>query len=65
MAGRKQFLLRMDPQLWAEIEAWAADDLRSVNGQIEYILRDAVRRRKGGKQKGPADERPAAQEAGG
>ena len=47
MAERKQFLLRIDPQLWAELEAWAADDLRSVNGQIEYVLREATRKRKG------------------
>jgi hypothetical protein len=47
MAPRKQFLLRIDPQLWAELEAWAKDELRSVNGQIEYVLRDAVRRRRG------------------
>jgi hypothetical protein len=45
---RKSFLLRIDPKLWAEIEAWAADELRSVNGQIEFILREAVRRRRGG-----------------
>lgn len=67
MAERKQFLLRIDPQLWAELEAWAADDLRSVNGQIEFILREATRRRKGTTGttgKGPADERPAADEAG-
>ena len=44
---RKAFLLRTDPQLWREIEKWAADELRSVNGQIEFILRDAVRRRRG------------------
>ena len=37
MAERKQFLLRIDPGLWADLEAWAADDLRSVNGQIEYL----------------------------
>lgn len=43
---RKAFLLRIDPQLWSEIEAWAADELRSVNGQIEYILRQAVQKRK-------------------
>ena len=47
MAGRKQFLLRVDPALWAELEKWAADDLRSVNAQVEWLLRDAVRRRKG------------------
>ena len=47
---RKPFLLRIDPKLWAELEAWAAQELRSVNGQIEYLLRDAVarRRRSGG-----------------
>jgi hypothetical protein len=64
MAERKQFLLRIDPQLWAELEAWAADDLRSVNGQIEYLLREATRRRKGIKEKGPGDERLPAAEPG-
>jgi hypothetical protein len=48
MAARKQYLLRVDPGLWAEVEKWAADELRSVNAQVEYILRDAVRRRRGG-----------------
>ena len=43
---RKSFLLRMDPQLWDDLNGWAADELRSVNGQIEYILRKAVRDRK-------------------
>jgi hypothetical protein len=47
MAERKSFLLRMDPALWGDLEAWAQDDLRSVNGQIEYLLRQAVLRRKG------------------
>ncbi len=46
MSGRKQFLLRIDPDLWRELERWAADDLRSVNAQVEWLLRDAVRRRK-------------------
>ncbi len=45
---RKAFLLRVDPLLWKEIERWSADELRSVNGQIEFILRDAVRRRRKG-----------------
>lgn len=45
MAERKSFLLRVDPQLWSQLERWAADELRSVNGQIEYILREAVRKR--------------------
>lgn len=43
---RKSFLLRVPPDLWKEIEKWAADELRSVNGQIEYVLRQAVARRK-------------------
>ena len=45
MAERKSFLMRIDPALWRELERWAADDLRSVNGQIEFILRDALKRR--------------------
>ncbi len=47
MAERKAFLLRIDPALWAELEGWAADELRSVNGQIEYLLKQAVAKRKG------------------
>ncbi len=53
--ARKAFLLRVDPELWRELEAWAADDLRSVNGQIEYLLRQAVLRRKRGPES-PPDE---------
>lgn len=48
--GRKAFLLRIDPSLFRELEAWAQDELRSVNGQVEYVLRQAVKaRRKGGR----------------
>ena len=47
MAERKPFLLRIDPTLWNELEAWAQDELRSVNGQIEYVLKQAVAKRKG------------------
>lgn len=46
MESRKTFLLRMDPELWKELEAWAQAELRSVNGQIEYLLKQAVLRRK-------------------
>ncbi|MBU6401834.1 MAG: Arc family DNA-binding protein [Verrucomicrobia bacterium] len=46
MASRKAFLLRMDPTLWQELETWAQTELRSVNGQIEYVLRQAVARRR-------------------
>ena len=61
MAVRKQFLLRIDPEVWADVEKWAADELRSVNAQIEYLLREAVKRRKGRR---PADaaRRPATPE---
>ena len=48
MAERKSFLMRIDPALWTELEAWAEADLRSVNGQVEYLLRQAVQKRKGG-----------------
>ena len=53
MASRKPFLLRIDPELWAELEAWAQDELRSVNGQIEYLLKQAVLKRKGAWQPEP------------
>ncbi len=48
MAGseRKPFLLRLPPDLWREMEKWAADELRSVNGQIEYLLRQAAMERR-------------------
>ena len=45
MAERKAFLLRIDPELWEEIERLAQAELRSVNGQIEYLLREALARR--------------------
>lgn len=44
MAERKRFLLRVDPRLYAALEKWAADDLRSVNAQIEFVLSEALRR---------------------
>lgn len=46
MPEKKSFLLRIDGELWNDLVAWAEDDLRSVNGQIEYLLRDAVRERR-------------------
>jgi hypothetical protein len=48
MEARKSFLLRIDPELWREVERWAQDELRSVNGQIEFLLRQAVQKRKQG-----------------
>lgn len=43
---KKQLLLRLSPSLWEEVSRWAEDDFRSVNGQIEYILTEAVRSRR-------------------
>jgi hypothetical protein len=51
---RKAFLLRIPVGLWQELESWAAAELRSVNGQIEYLLREAVRRRR--QRTGPGPE---------
>jgi len=42
LAQRKAFLLRLDPAVHAALEKWAADELRSLNGQIEYLLRRAL-----------------------
>ncbi len=44
MAERKSYLLRVDPALYVALERWAADELRSVNAQIEFLLTDAVRK---------------------
>jgi hypothetical protein len=54
---RKKFLLRITPELWEDLNKWAADDLRSVNSQIEYVLRQAVIRRKR-QEKTPEKETP-------
>ncbi|NJD10021.1 MAG: hypothetical protein FIB01_06080 [Gemmatimonadetes bacterium] len=43
MAERRPFLLRMDPEVYAALQRWAADDLRSLNAQIEFVLRRALR----------------------
>ena len=47
MASRKAFLLRINEQLYKDLESWAQEDFRSVNGQIEYLLRQMVLLRKG------------------
>lgn len=47
--AKKQVLLRLSPTLWNEIAAWAEEDFRSINSQIEYLLSEAVRERKGRK----------------
>ena len=43
---KKQLLLRLSPTLWEEISRWAEDDFRSINGQIEYLLTEAVKKRR-------------------
>lgn len=45
--SKKQILLRLSPSLWNELAAWAEDDYRSINGQIEFLLSECVRKRKG------------------
>lgn len=62
MEKRKSFLLRIDPALWAELEAWAQDEFRSVNGQIEYLLSQATSARRGGKARKTLPTPPAAEE---
>ena len=45
--AKKQIVLRLSPTLWDEIAAWAEEDFRSINGQIEFLLTEAVKKRKG------------------
>lgn len=47
--GRKQLILRLSPALWEDIAAWAEEDFRSINGQIEFLLSECVKKRKGEK----------------
>jgi hypothetical protein len=57
MKSRKSFLLRIGPELYRELESWAQQELRSVNGQIEFLLKEAVARRR---RSGPPSEQPDA-----
>ena len=59
MSVKKKFLLRLEEDLYAVLEKWAADDLRSVNAQIEFLLADAVRKT-GRKREKKAPERGTA-----
>ena len=56
MAARKSFALRIDSKTYEAMQAWAKDDLRSLNAQIEFVLREALRR--SGRLKGPANTAP-------
>ncbi len=51
MSEKKSFLLRLSPEIWQELEAWAQEEFRSVNGQIEYLLNLAIRERRKNLQK--------------
>ena len=53
MAERKSFLLRVDPEVLEAVQRWANDELRSLNGQIEFLLRRALR--DSGRDRGPGD----------
>ena len=55
MADRKAFLLRIDPEVLDAVQRWANDDLRSLNGQIEFILRRALQQSGRVKEKGQGD----------
>ncbi len=57
--GKKSFLLRIDPALWADLERLAAQELRSVNSQIEYLLREALGKRRGKAPAATPPQRPA------
>ncbi len=53
---RKSYLLHIDQDLWEELNAWASQEFRSVNGQIEFILQRAINERKKHKQKGSEED---------
>ena len=53
--GKKQVPLRLSPKLYAALAAWAEEEFRSVNGQIEYLLTECVKRKRGGKEKKDED----------
>jgi len=59
MADKKAILLRISPELWERLNRWAQDELRSLNAQIEYVLREAVRRRFGKDLPTTIDDAPA------
>ncbi len=56
MKEKKKFLLRLDAELYDALEKWAAHELRSVNGQMEYLLQEAARR--AGRLKGERETQP-------
>ncbi len=61
MAERKAYLLRISPELWEELNRWAAQDFRSVNAQIEFLLQRAVDERRKGRRHSSEGEESSAQ----
>jgi hypothetical protein len=59
MAQRKPFLLRINDELYKELKRWADAEMRSVNGQIEFVLKQAVARRKKSGDAEASDDQPA------
>jgi len=59
--SRKAFLLRIDQKLYDDLEAWAQQEMRSVNGQIEYLLKQSISRHLGAAQKAPESTKPRSQ----
>lgn len=57
MSEKKKFLLRIDDKIYAALEKWSADEFRSINSQIEYLLKEALK--KGGRMKPLSDDTPA------
>ena len=62
MKARKSFLLRINPALYKELEAWAQQELRSVNGQIEYLLKEAVSKRRAADATAPSTDSDGLQD---
>lgn len=60
MADKKAYPLRISPEILDAVQSWAAQELRSVNAQIEYVLREALR--KAGRLKAPAEQQPVDRE---
>ncbi len=56
MAEKKTILLRLNPRMWEEINKWAEDEFRSVNGQIEYLLQEAINRHNKSAKRASIDE---------
>ena len=52
---KRQVLLRLSQTLWTDLAEWAEDDFRSINGQIEYLLTEAVQKRKRTKRRAAAE----------